>query len=130
MDINAYIEGLKEDLAQLASLSPSIPHLDTDIIGNAAWLRIDIPIGRDCLFSLAEVVDTEFCYPVFVDYKYQLLTERRVRFRYDCRPHHPDLPTFPEHKHNDLLEASARPRRSQFLREVWDFVETRGCGEV
>lgn len=66
-----------------------------------------------------EVVAIERYHPVKLLYRYQYVRAGEAVLRYDNAPHHPDLPTFPHHKHvgNERLPA-AEPTLSQVLKEI------------
>jgi hypothetical protein len=58
-------------------------------------------------------------HPVKSVYRYQYIRAGKAVLRYDNASHHPDLPTFPHHKHvgNERVPA-AEPTLSQVLNEV------------
>jgi len=54
-----------------------------------------------------------------VRYSYHYQKGDRLIFRYDNAPHHPDLPTFPHHKHvGDHVEPCQEPDLHDVLREI------------
>lgn len=73
----------------------------------------------DSRLEFTEIVVIERCRPVKLLYVYQYIRGGEAIFRYDNAPHHPDLPTFPHHKHvkKERLSA-AEPTLSQVLNEV------------
>jgi hypothetical protein len=47
--------------------------------------------------------------------------------RYDNAPHHPEIPTHPQHKHiEDRIEAAEAPDLSDVLREIDQILSARG----
>lgn len=66
-----------------------------------------------------ETVAIERYRPVKFSYRYQYIRAGEAVLRYDNAPHHPDLPSFPHHKHvgNERLPAT-EPTLSQVLNEV------------
>jgi hypothetical protein len=59
-------------------------------------------------------------------YHYQWADGRRV-FRYDNAPHFPDLPGFPEHKHEgDQVIPAPAPDLSEVLREIDGYLYPSG----
>ena len=57
---------------------------------------------------------------IVYSYHYRQVDGRRI-FRYDNAPHYPDLPGFPEHKHEgDRVTPAPAPDLSEVLREVDD----------
>jgi hypothetical protein len=69
--------------------------------------------------EFTETVTIERYRPVKLFYVYQYIRGDEGVFRYDNAPHHPELPTFPHHKHvrKERLPA-IEPTLSQVLREV------------
>jgi len=55
-----------------------------------------------------------------LDYRYHCQDEQnRLRFRYDCTPHFPDLASFPHHKHlPDKVLVSEKPEIQSVLEEI------------
>ena len=69
--------------------------------------------------EFTETVSIQRYRPVKLTYRYQYIRADESVFRYDNARHHPDLPSFPHHKHvgNERLPA-AEPTLSQVLDEV------------
>ncbi|HEV8713987.1 MAG TPA: DUF6516 family protein [Candidatus Binatia bacterium] len=69
--------------------------------------------------EFTERVAIEERHPVKSVYRYQYVRAGEAVLRYDNASHHPDLPTFPHHKHvgNERMPA-AEPTLSQVLNEV------------
>ena len=69
--------------------------------------------------EITETVIIECYHPVKLSYRYQYVRAGEAVLRYDNASHHPDLPSFPHHKHvgNERLPA-AEPTLSQVLNEV------------
>lgn len=69
--------------------------------------------------EITETVTIEHYRPVKLSYRYQYVRAGEAVLRYDSAPHHPDLPSFPHHKHvgNERLPAT-EPTLSQVLNEV------------
>jgi len=66
-----------------------------------------------------ETVTIERHRPVKLLYTYQYIRGGEALLRYDNAPHHPDLPTFPHHKHVRKERLSAtEPTLSQVVSEV------------
>ncbi|MBN1139601.1 MAG: hypothetical protein JXM73_23700 [Anaerolineae bacterium] len=56
------------------------------------------------------------------NYHYQRADSMLI-FRYDNAPHYPDLPGFPEHKHEgDEVVSAPAPDLSEVLREIDDYL--------
>ena len=69
--------------------------------------------------EFTERVVIERARPVKRDYRYQYVRAQTAVFRYDNAPHHPQLPSFPHHKHvgRKTLPAS-EPTLEQVLQEI------------
>jgi hypothetical protein len=75
----------------------------------------------DSFLDLYEVVSTELGYPVRLSYAYAYLQGGERVFRYDNAPHHPEIITFPHHKHigrHDRIAPSDQPSMNQVLAEI------------
>ncbi|GAB4496424.1 MAG: hypothetical protein OHK0052_06300 [Anaerolineales bacterium] len=71
--------------------------------------------------DIYEVVSTELGYPVRVSYAYTYLQADMRIFRYDNAPHHPEILTFPHHKHigsSERLAPADQPNLGQVLAEI------------
>ena len=71
--------------------------------------------------TIREVVSTEPGYPVRVRYAYAYVREGQRVLRYDNAPHHPEIVTYPHHKHVGAAERLApadQPSLSQVLSEI------------
>jgi hypothetical protein len=76
--------------------------------------------------DIYEAVSTELGYPVRVHYAYTYIRENRRVFRYDNAPHHPEIATYPHHKHigeADRLVPTDQPSLSQVLAEIEGWLE-------
>ncbi len=84
-------------------------------------LRGRVFFWDDSFLDIYEVVSTELGYPVRIHYAYTYLRGGQRVFRYDNAPHHPDVVTFPHHKHigpQDRLAPSDQPSLAQVLTEI------------
>ena len=73
--------------------------------------------------EFTERVVIENAKPVKRDYRYQYVKSQSPIFRYDNAPHHPQLATFPHHKHlgRKTLEAK-EPRLEEVIKESLSLV--------
>jgi hypothetical protein len=65
---------------------------------------------------------------VRISYAYTYLKEGRRIFRYDNAPHHPEIVTFPHHKHigpQDRLTPADQPGLNSVLQEVAAWLSTQ-----
>ncbi len=76
--------------------------------------------------DIYEVVSTELGYPVRISYAYTYLRWKTLTFRYDNAPHHPEIITYPHHKHigpSGHLSPTDQPTLSQVLTEIGTWLE-------
>jgi len=79
-------------------------------------LRLSWPAGE--LLQVGDVLEPGATAPIWLRYRYHFQSNTLV-LRYDNAPHHPELPTHPEHRHrNQGTEATTRPSLLSFLDEV------------
>lgn len=127
MKIDDYFASLERGLRQ----NPLVSHLQEPFTYLASDDYNGIIRGRvffwdDSFLDLYEVVSTELGYPVRIGYSYTYLQEKQRVFRYDNAPHHPEIVTFPHHKHvgsQDRLAPSDQPSLSHVLAEVAVWLE-------
>jgi hypothetical protein len=81
--------------------------------------------------EFTETVTLEHYRPVKLLYTYQYIRSGKAVLRYDNAPHHPDLPTFPHHKHvgKERLPAT-EPTLSRVLSEVAAFLKEEPPGPL
>ena len=90
------------------------------VAGRTSEVFIRLRFWDDSLLQIEEALVAEAFAIVKVRYIYHYQqADGTLIFRYDNAPHYPDLPGFPEHKHegSHVLSASA-PDLSQVLKEV------------
>lgn len=122
MNIDDYFASLERSLRQ----NPLVSHLQQPFVCLASDDFNGLVRGRvffwdDSFLDLYEVVSTELGYPVRISYAYTYLHKRARLFRYDNAPHHPEIVTFPHHKHigqQDRLTPSDQPSLNQVLAEI------------
>ncbi len=92
----------------------------SDIAGHTSAISMRLRFWDGSLLRVEEalLVRTFTIVKVRYAYHYQQADGTLV-FRYDNAPHHPDLPGFPEHKHEgDRVLASPAPDLGQVLKEI------------
>ena len=62
-------------------------------------VRCDLTLWDGSILTISESIDTSTGYPEKTDYSYQYVRSGQTAFRYDNAPHHPEIATFPHHKH-------------------------------
>lgn len=127
MIIDDYFASLERSLIQsplVGSLEDPFTCLASDDYNGLVRGRVFFWDGS--YLDLYEVVSTELGYPVRVSYAYTYLREGQRAFRYDNAPHHPEIITYPHHKHigpQDRLAPADQPTLSQVMAEIADWLE-------
>jgi hypothetical protein len=122
MIIADYFAGLERTLRrnpQVNKLEEPFTCLASDDFNGLVRGRVSFWDGS--YLDMYEVVSTELGYPVRISYAYTYLKEGRRIFRYDNAPHHPEITTFPHHKHigpQERLAPADQPSLSQVLQEI------------
>ncbi|MBI3958939.1 MAG: hypothetical protein HY328_09025 [Chloroflexi bacterium] len=122
MNIDDYFASLERGLRQnllVSHLQDPFVCLSSDDFNGLVRGRVFF--WDDSFLDIYEVVSTELGYPVRISYAYTYLQGRERLFRYDNAPHHPEIVTFPHHKHigpHDRLAPSDQPSLSQVLAEI------------
>lgn len=122
MTIDEYFSTMERGLRQ----NPLVSHIQNpfDCLASDDYnglVRVRIFFWDDSFLDIYEVATTELGYPVRVHYAYTYLRNGQRVFRYDNAPHHPEIVTFPHHKHigpDDRLAPSDQPGLGQVLTEI------------
>jgi hypothetical protein len=122
MIIADYFAGLERTLRrnpQVSKLEEPFTCLASDDFNGLVRGRVSFWDGS--YLDLYEVVSTGLGYPVRISYAYTYLKDGRRVFRYANAPHHPEITTFPHHKHigpEERLAPADQPSLSQVLQEI------------
>lgn len=123
MLITQYFQEIESEIAACLHV------VESSIIKDQRSLHIGIIEG-----SLRFTDESSLHFIQFVDvkggvelYKYAYHYQNRsgnMVFRYDMAPHHPEIPTFPHHKHTSSNEVTActPPTLAQVLEEIDDTI--------
>ncbi|HEY86110.1 MAG TPA: hypothetical protein G4N96_13475 [Chloroflexi bacterium] len=122
MDIIVYFDSLQRSIRQ----NHNIGVLEHPVVAQAfdayrGLFRAQVFFWDGSRLLIDEVIDTEAGYPEILRYSYAYLQQNTNVFRYDNAPHHPELATFPHHKHigpNEIPIAAERPTLSQVFKEI------------
>lgn len=120
MNIADYFSSIERGLAQFTSIT-SIEILE--VLASDEFngmLRCRVHFWDDTFLSIHETVSTELGYPVRIVYSYAYIRNGQCVFRYDNAPHHPDIITFPHHKHRGAarIAPTDQPSVNQVLGEI------------
>jgi len=120
MNVADYFESIERSLEQYASIASVevIEVLESDDFNGI--LRCRVHFWDDSFLSIHETVNTELGYPVRIVYSYSYIRNDQCVFRYDNAPHHPDVITFPHHKHigEEKIAPTDQPSINQVLGEI------------
>lgn len=122
MNITDYFATIERSLRQnkaVARVDEPLAYLTSD--EHNGLLRCRVHFWDNSFLDIYEVVSTELGYPVRVSYAYTYLRQGERVFRYDNAPHHPEIITFPHHKHigpTDRLSPTDQPVLNQVLAEI------------
>lgn len=122
MTIDDYLAGIERSLREnprVSQIGDPWECLASDEYNGV--LRCRVFFWDDSFLDLFEVVSTELGYPVRVGYAYTYLRQGERVFRYDNAPHHPEVITYPHHKHigpSDRLAPADQPGLGQILAEA------------
>ncbi|MEW6187978.1 MAG: DUF6516 family protein [Thermodesulfobacteriota bacterium] len=122
--IRKFIESI-EDLINSSSiiLSSQIQkHLNPG--GNTVYLKGQVVFIDSSTLDMAIYI-TETRDTLYIDkYRFQYMNSREhFVFRYDNAPHHPEIKTFPDHKHlSEGIIPSIRPSFKDILNEISAFI--------
>ncbi|MBI4670198.1 MAG: hypothetical protein HY741_00830 [Chloroflexi bacterium] len=122
MTIDDYFSGLERGLTHNVRIgSPEEPILCLASDEYNGLVRCRIYFYDASYLDVYEVVNTELGYPVKIHYSYTYIRDEKRIFRYDNAPHHPEIETFPHHKHSgerDTLSAAPEPNLARILAEI------------
>ncbi len=95
--------------------------------GRAAYIRLRATLASP---GTAIVIREAWLKGRLHRYAYQLIAEGKPLLRYDNAPHHPEIETFPHHKHlEDRVEPLPSPSVEAFLKEARNLLEHRSAGK-
>lgn len=120
MLIEAYVQTLLDTVAHAPEVATSDVALDKRG-PQAGLIRGDIIFVDGALLHFRELIDLESSPPrLMYSFHYQR-TDASLVFRYDDTPHHPEISTFPHHKHEQSEQtalAAEPPTLATVLDEI------------
>ncbi len=121
MNIADYFSSIERSLQQNASITSIevIEVLASDDFNGI--LRCRVHFWDGAFLSIHETVSTELGYPVRIVYSYSFIRNDQCVFRYDNAPHHPNIITFPHHKH--IGEDKIAPTDQLSVNQILDEIE-------
>jgi hypothetical protein len=87
---------------------------------NRGNLRIRLRFSDQSLLEISEAILLVGEEPLWLSYRYHYQSPRTgIVFRYDNAPHHPEISSYPDHKHTEHnVVASPHPSIEKVLEEV------------
>ena len=120
MNIADYFSSVERSLNQFSFITSveAIEILASDNFNGI--LRCRVHFWDESFLGIHETVSTELGYPVRIIYSYAYIRDGENIFRYDNAPHHPQIATFPHHKHigASKIAPTDQPTILQVLNEV------------
>ena len=124
MNIADYFSSIERSLSQYASITSVeiVESLASDDFNGI--LRCRVHFWDNSFLNIHETVSTELGYPVRIVYAYSYIREKESIFRYDNAPHHPNIITYPHHKHigEKLIVPTDQPVIQQVLSEIEQYL--------
>ena len=89
-------------------------------------LRIRLRFFDNSLLEISEAIYIMEATFTWLSYRYHYQNpDGSIIFRYDNTPHHPDVSTYPNHKHaGELVVSAARPDIEKVLSEVKEHIKS------
>lgn len=97
----------------------SVEHYTEQLLANTrANLRFKLRWSADAFVEVSEAIELRDDSLVWLSYRYHFQNAGFV-LRYDDAPHHPELNTYPQHKHQGAeVGEGRRPDLETFLQEI------------
>ena len=118
-NILAYFEEVQSLIQRLARVE--IERYEEQVLSkDRGNLRIRLRFRDNSLLELSEAIHNKEGMFTWLSYRYHYQTsDGRIIFRYDNTPHHPEVSTYPDHKHiGESIVEAVRPNIKQVLDEV------------
>ena len=117
---------IRDYLTQVRQAIESVPNLDVEryfeqiFTDTRCNLRIRLCFADNSVLEISEAVTLTAGTLNWLSYRYHYQTAGgTLIFRYDDAPHHPELRTYPDHKHTAVAVVdSTRPTIEQMLKEI------------
>lgn len=125
MNIHDYFSGMVRGLKQrrITHLEPVVIQAIDDDNG---LFHLRVQFWDNSLLEIREIVTTQHGYPQKRFYSYHYQKAGQTIFRYDNAPHHPEISSFPHHKHIGAREQPSHaspPTLSAVFDEIEGFLE-------
>lgn len=126
MRLQRYLERLHTILTSRQELVLEYLHIDEIIPGQVGMIEGRLRFWDNSLLEFTEAIATHNMILAKTRYAYHYQNEKEhLIFRYDNAPHHPEVKTFPHHKHVmnlvnqiETIEPATAPHLNDVLREI------------
>jgi hypothetical protein len=117
--LHDYLRQVREAIAASAGVRVE-RHREELFTATRANLRIRLRLPDDSFLEISEALVVEEGALTWLSYRYHWQdASGRVILRYDNAPHHPEVQSFPHHKHvEETVVASDRPTLPDLLAEI------------
>lgn len=118
--INKYFEGIENTVSSYSNWIKTYSKFEKLYSENKGYIRGKVVFVDNCMLSFMELIDVEL--PQKLKYSYHFAdSEMNIVFRYDNSEHHPNISSFPHHKHlpGDIIK-SKEPKLSEVLLEIYE----------
>jgi Family of unknown function (DUF6516) len=119
MPLQDYLLAIRQAISGLAGVQVEL-YREQLLTAIRANLRIRLRLVDQSLLEISEALVIQEGELARLSYRYHWQNvSGQVLFRYDDAPHHPEVDTFPHHKHvGDTVIASPRPHLLDVLEEM------------
>jgi hypothetical protein len=120
MRFRAYLNRIRTVLDARQEISIERFQIDEIVPGRAGVIEGRLRFWDDSLLEFVEALEERDFVLVKMDYSYHYQDGRgELYFRYDNAPHHPEISTYPHHKHTrDDVEPATPPDFGDILQEI------------
>ena len=116
--INRYFKKVKDKIDEYNHIISDSNTNEKTYSEKRGFIGGKVNFSDDSRLDFAEVKDVEIEEKIKYRYHY-MNSDNEMKFRYDNAKHHPDIETFPHHKHtSDCIKPSNEPKIGDVLSEI------------
>lgn len=121
--VKNYFISLEEQISLFQNIIQTYSIKTKYYSSNKGYIAGDIIFANNSKLSFKEVKDTEFYRKDKYSYNYMGISDKMI-FRYDNAYHHPEIESFPHHKHLPTgIKKSNEPELIDILIEISKYLE-------
>jgi len=124
-DITEYFEEIRTLIKEISRVE--IERYEEQVLSSERGnLRIRLRFFDNSLLEISEAIHIMKGTFTWLSYRYHYQNpDGSIIFRYDNTPHHPEVSTYPNHKHTgELVVNAARPNIEKVLSEVKEHIKS------